>query len=115
MALPLALNVAGVPLPVSPVISTDVRSSLASAICEATARFQIRSYTRISSLSRMRSSDAGVRRKSVGRIASCASCALRTLVWYCRGPLWKSAPYNSTTACSASTSALLLSVVESVR
>ena len=54
MALPLALNVAGVPLLVSPVISTDVRSSLASAICDATARFQIRSYTRISSLSRMR-------------------------------------------------------------
>ena len=88
MALPLAENTASRPSGVRPVISTDVRNSCASTICEATARFHTSSYSFSSSLSRIRSSDCGVRRKSVGRIASCASCAFRTLVWYWRGPRW---------------------------
>ena len=48
----------------------------ASAICEATVRFQMRSYS-LNSLPRSTlCSSAGVRKTSPeGRIASCASCA----------------------------------------
>ena len=59
---------------------TVVRSRLAAAIWLAIARLKIRSYSLPSSPLPARS-----RVKSVGRIASCASCAFLALVWYWRG------------------------------
>ena len=84
MALPLAVNTWGRPSAPVAVISSVVRSSLASAIWEATVRFQISSYRRASSGGS--DSDCGRWPKSVGRIASCASWAFLTLVWYCLAP-----------------------------
>jgi hypothetical protein len=52
----------------------------ATSSWDAVARFQIRSYTFRSSASSTRSSWLGVRRKSVGRMASWASCAFFTRV-----------------------------------
>ena len=52
----------------------------ASAICEATVRFQMRSYSAKSSPRTSPATSAGVRNESpAGRTASCASCAFFTL------------------------------------
>lgn len=59
----------------------------------------------------------GVRNVSPdGRIASCASCAFFTLRVYCRGEAGTySGPYSSRAWARAASSAVWLSVVESVR
>ena len=52
----------------------------ASAICDASVRFQISSYSRSSSLPELPRDLVGVRNESpAGRIASWASCAFLTL------------------------------------
>ncbi len=62
-----------------PVTRTDTDSPVASFICEATVRFQTSSYSRNSSPESPVL--AGVRKLSpAGLIASCASCALFTLL-----------------------------------
>ena len=52
-----------------------------AAIWLATVRRQISSYSRAWSESRNDLVSAGRRLKSVGRMASCASCAFFALVW----------------------------------
>ena len=52
----------------------------AAVIWDASVRRQMRSYRRHAAASSTRSSDPGVRAGSVGRIASCASCAFFVLV-----------------------------------
>jgi hypothetical protein len=68
----------------------------ASDICDATVRFQTRSYNLSSSALSSRATCSGVRKLSpAGRIASCASCAFFTLRLYWRGCSGTySAPYN---------------------
>ena len=65
--------------------SALTRSYRASLIWLATARRQMMSYRRYWSESSRLLSDSGVLAMLVGRIASCASCALRVLVRYRRG------------------------------
>ena len=76
MTVPDAVNSAVPAVPVSAVIVTEAVDPRASAICEATVRFQIRSYSLNSLPRRMLESSDGVRNTSPdGRIASCASWA----------------------------------------
>ena len=71
-------------MPSAATMRARVESSRASAICDATVRFQIRSYSFASSPERPIS--ARVRMPvPAGRIASCASWALRTLPENWRG------------------------------
>src|ERR687897_738338 len=60
-------------------MSTPTWLKRACAICVATVRCQIRVYRRSWSRSRAAATRSGVRSAEVGRIASCASCALRDL------------------------------------
>ena len=79
MTLPDAPNSAFSPALDRPATRTDTDSPVASFICEATVRFHTSSYRRNSSPDRP--VWAGVRNRSpAGRIASCASCALFTLL-----------------------------------
>ncbi len=82
MILPEAPNSARSPADDRPATFTDTDSPVASFICEATVRFQIRSYSRSSSPRRpARWASGGVRNRSpAGRIASCASWAFFTLL-----------------------------------
>ena len=58
---------------------TETVSPRASAICEATVRFQTSSYSAYSSRSSSPRTSSSVRKRSpAGRIASCASCAFLT-------------------------------------
>src|SRR5690606_1490377 len=91
-------------------ILTLVRSNSASLICEASVRFQIRSYN----LAWSRSMLTELRDMSVGRIASCASCAPLLLVTKFRG-FENSFPYDfvisAAAAAIASFERLTLSVL----
>src|SRR5665647_800210 len=94
ITVPLAENSASTPeagacadSPVGPAaMVTDAVEPVASAIWEATVRFQIRSYSLKSLPRRVEASEAGVRKVSPdGRIASCASCAFLLFPLYRRG------------------------------
>ena len=90
ITVPLAVNSATVPSSSPSAIFastvTEAVCPLASAICEATVRFQMRSYSRSSGPRSDFSSSAGVRNVSpAGRMASCASCAFLLLEAYTRG------------------------------
>ena len=77
--VPDAPNSASSPELDRPATRTETDSPVASFICEATVRFHTRSYSRSSSPVSL--VWAGVRNLSpAGRIASCASCALFTLL-----------------------------------
>ena len=65
--------------------STITWSSSADCIWLATARFHTSSYSRPCSALRKPISSSRVRDTSVGRTASCASCAFFALAWYSRG------------------------------
>ena len=80
MTVPDAVNSAVPASAVVPAIVTDAVEPRASAICDATVRFQMRSYS-LKSLPRSTVlSSAGVLKTSpAGRIASWASCAFLLL------------------------------------
>ncbi len=79
MVRPDAANVASTSGAVA-AMRTDTLRPVASAIWEATVRFQMRSYRRRSLPESSRLSESGVRNESpAGRMASCASCAFFTL------------------------------------
>ena len=79
MILPDAPNSTFSPVADCPATRTVTDSPVASFICEATVRFHTRSYRRSSSPDSL--VWAGVRNLSpAGRIASCASWALFTLL-----------------------------------
>ena len=78
--MPLAEKVVAVPSAVVAASRSVVVAIFASAIWEATVRFQIRSYSASSSGFTCEATWPGVRKESpAGRIASCASCAFFTL------------------------------------
>jgi hypothetical protein len=80
MTRPLAANSASWPSGVVGAEPDGCGDAAASAICEATVRCQISSYSRSSSPDSSRASSPGVRKTSPdGRIASCASWAFFTL------------------------------------
>ncbi len=94
-----------------------IRRPRASAIWLATVRFQIRSYSRNSSgFNSPRSASGSAKGWPAGRIASCASWAFLTLVWYSRASLGRnSPPYCDSTSSRAASTATLARLVESVR
>ena len=115
MILPDAPNSASSPAEERPAILTETDSPIASFICDATVRFQTSSYSRSSSPDSP--ACVGVRNVSpAGLIASCASCALFTLLEYVRGASGTySAPYSSRACARAAASAVCDNVTESVR
>ena len=96
---------------------TDAVCPRASAICEATVRFQISSYSLNWSPDSSRATWAGVRKWSpAGRMASWASCAPFAFDAYTRGLSGTySDPYSSATCRRAASTACVDSVGESVR
>jgi len=101
---------------VAPMRSETVRPT-ASSICEASVRFQTRSYSACSSRESSDFTSSGVRNVSpAGRMASCASWAFATARPYLRG-FWGtySGPKSSCTCRRVASSAASDSVVESVR
>ena len=81
MIVPVATNSAMDPDGVGPApMVIDAVEPFASAIWDATVRFQIRSYSLKSLPRRLDATSLGVRKVSPdGRIASCASCAFLLL------------------------------------
>ena len=81
MTVPDAVNSASVPSAAVAPSLTVVVATCASAICEATVRFQMRSYSANSSALSSPETSPGVRKTSpAGRMASWASCAFFTLL-----------------------------------
>ena len=84
MTVPEAPNSTGRAAPstvATPVSRTWALVPVASDICEATVRFQMRSYRRSSSPDSDRAASSGVRKVSpAGRMASCASWAFLTFL-----------------------------------
>ena len=88
IASPEAANSVRRPSTVVAASRAAMLSPLASLICEATVRFQIRSYSLASSDPgpTARATESGsVKRSPAGRIASCASWAFLTVLVYTRG------------------------------
>ena len=80
MTVPDVPNSASSPAEDVPTMRMETVWPFASAICDASVRFQISSYSRSSSLPSSRETWSGVRNESpAGRIASWASCAFLTL------------------------------------
>ena len=117
MTVPDAANTAARPSLVRAPIFTDAVDPRASAICEATVRFQISSYSRNWSPDSSRATCAGVRNESpAGRMASCASWAPLLLEAYNRAAAGtNSGPYSSAAWRRAASIACELSTGESVR
>ena len=117
MTVPDAVNSTCRPSVLSAERRTVVVAVCALTICDATVRFQIKSYSANSSPTSSPAISAGERNESPeGRIASCASCAFFTLRSYSRGLSGTySLPYNSLAWLRAAFSACSDSVVESVR
>ncbi len=87
MVRPEALKTASLPSPEVAPTRTDMLSPLASAICEATVLFHIKSYKAASSAPTSPPSFSGVLKSPAGRMASCASWApLACLPEYFLGP-----------------------------
>ena len=117
MTVPEAENRTSVPSDAVAPRRTDAVCPRASAICEATVRFQISSYSRNWSPDSSLATWAGVRKWSpAGRMASCASCAPLALLVYTRGASGTySGPYSSDACRRAASIACALSDDESVR
>ena len=117
MTVPDAENRTSVPSDAVAPRRTEAVCPRASAICEATVRFQISSYRRNWSPESSLATCAGVRKWSpAGRMASWASWAPFALLAYTRGASGMySAPYSSEACRRAASIACELSDEESVR
>ncbi len=118
MVRPLAWNVTFSPWVDVAARRKVTRRMRASAICDATVRFQMRSYRRRSSAPRSSCATSSTVRMAspAGRIASWASCAFFTLERYSRG--WSgryASPYSARMRLRAALTACAESDVESVR
>ena len=117
MTEPLARKIVALPSLVCASKSTRICNFLASAIWDATVRFQIKSYKANSSRESSGANSPGVLNVSpAGRIASCASCAFLVLPVYARGEsaTW-SAPYKALAALRAASIACCERLTLSVR